>query len=86
MQNFTDFEPKVVDGIVNSRHEELSNLKSAVLCRCGASDNKPFCVSTHGEIGFSGREEIDGLRPDISFLDTFFEYLDKIGNKDYEKW
>ena len=57
---FTDFEPKVIDGIVNSRGEELRNLKGAALCRCGASDNKPFCVGVHGEIGFSGRKETDG--------------------------
>jgi CDGSH-type Zn-finger protein len=57
---FTDFEPKVIDGIVNSRGEELRNLKGAALCRCGASDNKPFCVGTHGEIGFSDRKETDG--------------------------
>ena len=57
---FTDFEPKVVDGIINSRGEELRNLKGAALCRCGASDNKPFCVGAHGEIGFSDRKETDG--------------------------
>ena len=57
---FTDFEPKVFDGIVNSRGEELRNLKGAALCRCGASDNKPFCVGAHGEIGFSDRKETDG--------------------------
>jgi CDGSH-type Zn-finger protein len=57
---FTDFEPKVVDGIVNSRGEELRNLKGAALCRCGASHNKPFCAGTHGEIGFSDRKETDG--------------------------
>jgi len=57
---FTDFEPKVIDGIVNSRGEELRNLKGAALCRCGASDNKPFCVGVHGEIGFSDRKETDG--------------------------
>jgi CDGSH-type Zn-finger protein len=57
---FTDFETKVVDGIVNSRGEEMCNLKGTALCRCGASDNKPFCVGTHGEIGFSDRKETDG--------------------------
>jgi CDGSH-type Zn-finger protein len=57
---FTDFEPKVIEGVVNSRGEELRNLKGAALCRCGASDNKPFCVGAHGEIGFSDRKETGG--------------------------
>jgi len=46
---FTDFEPKLIDGIVNSRGEELRNLKG-----------EPFCVGAHGEIGFSDRKETDG--------------------------
>ena len=37
---FTDFEPKVIDGLVNSRGKELRNLKGAALCRCGASDGQ----------------------------------------------
>ena len=68
---FTDFEPKLIDGIVNSRGEELRNLKGAALCRCGASNNKPFCVGTHGEIGFSDRKETDG------HLDKRMNYVGK---------
>ena len=57
---FTNFTPSEVEGIVNSRKEKLSNIKGTALCRCGASDNKPFCVGTHGKIGFSDRKETDG--------------------------
>ncbi len=57
---FTDFEPKVIDGLVTSKGEKLSNLKGAALCRCGSSDNKPFCVGAHSKIGFSDRKETDG--------------------------
>lgn len=57
---FTDFEPKKVEGLVNSLGDELSSPKGAALCRCGASDNKPFCVGAHALIGFSDRKETDG--------------------------
>jgi len=57
---FTDFTPQEVDGIVNSQNEKIRNLKGTALCRCGASDNKPFCVGAHGQIGFSDRKETDG--------------------------
>ena len=32
--------------------EEVIDRASIALCRCGHSKNKPFCDSTHKEIGF----------------------------------
>lgn len=31
--------------------------KNIALCRCGGSQNKPFCDGTHSRIGFRGAEE-----------------------------
>jgi CDGSH-type Zn-finger protein len=57
---FTDFEPKEVDGLTNSKGEKLMNLKGSALCRCGGSVNKPFCTGAHADRGFSDRKETDG--------------------------
>jgi len=32
--------------------EEIIEKKVIYLCRCGASNNKPFCDGTHAKIGF----------------------------------
>jgi CDGSH-type Zn-finger protein len=55
-----DFTPHEVLGIKNSKGEKVSNIRGAALCRCGGSQNKPFCDGTHGRIGFSDRKETDG--------------------------
>ena len=31
---------------------ELPEGKAVALCRCGGSQNKPFCDATHSKIGF----------------------------------
>src|SRR5687768_5021665 len=50
-----DREPKVIENLVNSKDEKLSNIQGIALCRCGASKNKPFCDGTHTIIGFSSK-------------------------------
>jgi CDGSH-type Zn-finger protein len=43
--------------IVSSDGEEYERRNRVTLCRCGGSENKPFCDGTHAAIGFD-----DGLR------------------------
>ncbi|MDF2737941.1 MAG: hypothetical protein K0S93_1800 [Nitrososphaeraceae archaeon] len=54
-----DREPKVIENLVNSKDEKLSNIQGIALCRCGASKNKPFCDGTHSIIGFSSKNNED---------------------------
>lgn len=48
-----DMQPKVVYNLQNFKGEPLATTVGIVLCRCGASKNKPFCDGTHNVIGFS---------------------------------
>jgi CDGSH-type Zn-finger protein len=50
-------EPKVVENLQNSRGESLSVIRGVSLCRCGASNNKPFCDGMHSKIGFSSENK-----------------------------
>ena len=50
-----DMEPKVVENLKNSKGELLSTIVGIALCRCGKSNNKPFCDGTHSIIGFSSK-------------------------------
>jgi CDGSH-type Zn-finger protein len=56
-----EMEPKVVKNLQNSKGKPLSVIRGVSLCRCGASNNKPFCDGTHSKIGFSSenKEEED---------------------------
>lgn len=41
----------------NSWGEVIECNDKIALCRCGASNNKPFCDGSHKKIGFSGERE-----------------------------
>lgn len=41
------------------RGEVLRSSGNYTLCRCGKSNNKPFCDDTHEQIGFEGTETAD---------------------------
>src|ERR687885_2528326 len=53
-----DMKPKIVENLQNSKGEALSTVTGVALCRCGASNNKPFCDGTHGTIGFSSENKV----------------------------
>lgn len=49
--------PILINGEVhleNEKGESLPTGKASALCRCGGSQNKPFCDGTHNKIGFTG--------------------------------
>lgn len=46
-------QPEIVENLQNSKGKSLSTIRGVAICRCGASNNKPFCDGTHGTIGFS---------------------------------
>ncbi|MEE9214739.1 MAG: CDGSH iron-sulfur domain-containing protein [Thermodesulfobacteriota bacterium] len=48
--------PYIVTGLkkmVNSKSEQLDVKEKVALCRCGASQNKPYCDGSHREINFT---------------------------------
>ena len=44
----------------NSKGGDLETRDVTALCRCGKSDNKPYCDGTHAKVGFSSEREADG--------------------------
>jgi len=48
-----------IDDLTNSKGERFEARHGVALCRCGASNRKPFCDGSHIRIGFS-----DERRPD----------------------
>lgn len=50
--------PIIIKGsfkIYDTEGQEIRHLKMTSLCRCGASNNMPFCDGTHRKIGFTGK-------------------------------
>ncbi len=43
-----------IDSFNNSKGEKVPVKPVMALCRCGGSNNKPFCDGTHGKINFKG--------------------------------
>jgi CDGSH-type Zn-finger protein len=49
-----------VPNLRRANGEPCATVRGVALCRCGGSNNKPFCDGTHGTIGFSDRRLADG--------------------------
>lgn len=49
--------PLMVKGVIEIAYPDGSKEqreKNTAFCRCGASDNKPFCDGAHKKVGFTG--------------------------------
>lgn len=44
-----------LETLTNSKGEPLEIKKRIALCRCGMSENKPYCDGMHKKIGFSSK-------------------------------
>jgi len=52
--------PRNIPNIQTSRGKPCATVPGVALCRCGGSNNKPFCDGTHGKLGFTDKKETDG--------------------------
>ena len=50
---------KNLSRFTNSRGVGLETKETTALCRCGQSQNKPYCDGTHNKIGFSSENTAD---------------------------
>ncbi len=44
---------------------DLAGRTTIGLCRCGHSENKPFCDGTHRKVGFQSEEKARALPPPV---------------------
>jgi CDGSH-type Zn-finger protein len=57
-----DLSPRAIPNIQTSNGEPCISITGVALCRCGGSNNKPFCDGTHGKNGFSDTNRADATR------------------------
>jgi len=58
--------PYIIEGAceLKSSQGDVTQVDSNIhICRCGKSNNKPFCDKTHEELGFTSKK-LDGRQPD----------------------
>ena len=56
-----DLTPRVIPNIQKSEGAPCTTIPGVALCRCGGSNNKPFCDGTHGKNGFTDQKLTDGM-------------------------
>src|SRR5262249_31760721 len=54
-----DAAPRTVANLRRASGEACATVRGVALCRCGQSQNKPFCDGTHAAIGFKGTNTAD---------------------------
>ena len=54
-----DMTPTAVPYLCRTHGEACATARGVALCRCGGSQNKPFCDGTHGTNGFTDKRTAD---------------------------
>jgi CDGSH-type Zn-finger protein len=54
-----DLQPAPVPNLRRASGEACATVRGVALCRCGGSQNKPFCDGTHGRNGFRDDNRAD---------------------------